>query len=75
MMTDIKTMKITAEQLESLSEVNRISALKIGEMQAEINELKSALRPFTEISEKADYSYGEIRSLDIMFARSLLEKE
>ena len=43
MMTDIKTMQVTAEQLESLSEVNRISALKIGEMQAEIDIYKKAL--------------------------------
>ena len=38
-----KTMKVTAEQFESLSEVNRISALKIGEQQAEIDELANML--------------------------------
>ena len=39
-----KTMKVTAEQFESLSEVNRISALKIGEQQAEIEELKEEVK-------------------------------
>ena len=60
MMTDIKTMKVTAEQLESLSEVNRISALKIGEMQAEIDELKARINALGWVLE----SEGKITKTD-----------
>ena len=44
----------------------------IGSLRARIKELEQALLPFLNISERADYSIGEIKQSDIQHARSLI---
>ena len=57
---------------ETVGTIGNYVTLK--EALAEIDELVEALEPFCNIEEKADYSYGEIRMMDVMRAEALIAK-